>query len=299
MSTSDTEPLAQPRKQPAGPSPYQIVADQEKYRVPDAAFGPCQHGASGTLCSTSGKVGRNGRSAAIGATLCWLTCPQLNNIVARFERNGLMPALAARFTTDSALVAAHVSSHGAYESLVMRSLDETQRNFFKSHFIEPEDVSKRKFGNAAVGHEADLKCMHALVAQTICGASNPLGNLCLHYILHLKSELDAMVNAEVEAAEPDVSAPACASTVDTTTPTTVAASPNLKACGVVDRPDGMLQYLDRVGLAYVMTPPMASSDDETESGGGVASAECCAAAAWIIVTCEGHAPRTRKKHRKN
>lgn len=277
----------------AGPSPFQLVAEQSKYRVADATFGPCQHGAGGTLCSTSGKVGRNGRSAAIGATLCWLTCPQLNNIVARFERNGLMPALAARFAIDEALTAAHVSSHSAYESLALMSLEEPQRAFFKDHFIEPEDISKRKFGNAAVGHATDLKCMHALVAQSICGASNPLGNLCLHYILHLKSQVDALRATEVAASESVTESPDAAPSIKTC----VTPAQDLRVCAIVDAPSGMLAYLDAVGLAHVMSPPCSTIAGSAQPA--IASAECCEAATQLIIACEGHAPRTRKKHRKN
>jgi uncharacterized protein len=210
-----------------------------------------------------------------------------------------MPALAARFTKDPALVASHVASHAAYERLAMNSLDETQREFFKSHFMEPEDVSKRKFGNAAVGHEDDLKCMHALVAQSICGASNPLGNLCLHYILHLKSEVDTLLSEEADNAQGLEAAPAAAASATATnaTPILTTASPNLKACAVVDRPNGILLFLDRVGLDSVMDPPLVTAAPDQKPM--IASAECCAAAALIITACEGHAPRTRKKHRKN
>lgn len=264
-----------------GPSPYEAVADPAKYRVADATFGTCSHGHSGTLCATSGKVGRNGRSAAIGATLCWLTCASLNNIIARFERHGLISALAARLQTDSKLLSLHVASHAVYEGMAMSTLQEPQRSFFRAHFMEPADVTKRKFGNAAVGHEGDLKCMHALVAQSICGAHNPLGNLCLHYILHLRSQVDSLVNANKTTHPGDAD---------------IAASPNLQVCAIVDCAAGMLNFLDQVGVQAVLLPPLQAT---AEGGADVATAECCAAADVLIVACEGHAPRTRKKHRKH
>lgn len=51
--------------------------------------------------------------------------------------------------------------------------------------MNPDDATKRKFGNAGVSHSADMKCLHALAAQALAGAPNPIGCAVLLYIIHL------------------------------------------------------------------------------------------------------------------
>lgn len=267
------------RRLPA-PSAFEAVVNPEKYRVPDDSYAPCGHGHSVAMCSTAGKVGRNGRSAAIGATLFWLTCPSLNNLVARFERHGIIALLTSRFATDKDLLERHVASHALYTKLAEERLPEDQAKFFFDQFVKNADLSKRKFGNAAVGHPEDLKCMHALVAQSLAGAFNPLGNLCLHYILRLQNLLDhAMCSVQEE---------------DKVTDTSELHARRISH--VVDKVSGVLEFLDERGLDWFLEPPMETLQDGTKS---VAAAKCCQAAEAIVFAAEGHAPRARKKYRKN
>lgn len=167
-------------------SAYAEAANPALYRVADAPLFRCvQHGSAAVLCSTAGKTGRNGRTAAIGATVLWLTCPHLNNMVARLERYGAVQIVADCLATNPSVMAAHVSSHTVYQDRVKSLLSAEQWAFFESHFVRPADPLQRKFGNAGVSHAGDIKCLHALLAQTLGGAVNPVGLAVLNYLLFL------------------------------------------------------------------------------------------------------------------
>lgn len=204
--TVDASVVAPMTKAPKS-SAYAEAADPTKYRAKDAALFSCAaHGDAAVLCTTAGKNGRNGRTAAVGATVLWLTCPYINHTVARMERcNGVQVATRC-FREHETLRQRHIRSHAVYLERVKELLDAPQWCFFHTHFAEPADEGSKKFGNAAVCHEGDLKCLHALVAQTLGGAPNPLGDAAVNYMLfchHLVSAAHSWgANSEDGAAPP-------------------------------------------------------------------------------------------------
>ncbi|EKF33623.1 hypothetical protein MOQ_002503 [Trypanosoma cruzi marinkellei] len=173
---------------------FQAAASQESYRVADLELATCKlHGGAAVLCSTAGKVGRKARTAAAGATLFWLTCPYMNIIVARLERHGAIGALQRLVDENERVAAQHVASHARYEKRARALLSDQQWAFFDSHFVSiPESSGGRKYGNGAVGHAKDLKCLHALVAQSLCGAPNPIGDAVLQYIYLFSKKVEAL-----------------------------------------------------------------------------------------------------------
>lgn len=262
---------------PPPKSKFEAVVTQERYRVSDSCRASCCHGPAAVMCAASGKVGRNGRVAAIGATQFWLVCPSLNNIIARFERHGVVAMLTQRLSADPALLCAHVESHKKYEALVLSLLSAEQAEFFTAHFLDCPDEAKRKFGNAGVGHEGDLKCVHALVAQSLGGASNPLGNLILKYIVALEEQVRSACSEEVRTIM------ACED---------LGSNPSISA--KIDDVANIERFLDSEGLGNVV-------EDNLQDG--VARDEfctrVCAKAEWLLQQAEGHFLRARKKHRKN
>lgn len=169
---------------------YSSAADPLRYRQPDQILSACSaHGRAAVLCYTAGKTGRAGRTAAIGATPFWLTCSHLNNLVARLERQGAVAAVARLMRSNTEFAQAHADSHAVYAQRVKQLLSHEQWLFFDSHFVNPADACHRKFGNAAVSHVHDLKCLHALVAQSLCGAPNPIGDIVINFIAFMHTLL--------------------------------------------------------------------------------------------------------------
>ncbi|KAG5494100.1 hypothetical protein JKF63_01935 [Porcisia hertigi] len=168
----------------AKPSAYAKAADQNRYRVADAVLFTCaEHGDACVLCVTAGKNGRNGRTAAVGATLFWLTCPNLNAIIARLEGHRGVQAVTEAMAQQTSLCEWHVHSHDDYTVRAKGLLSPAQWAFFDAHFLSQVPPPLRKYGNAAVGHPTDVKCLHALVAQTLAGVSNPAGSIVVNYVL--------------------------------------------------------------------------------------------------------------------
>lgn len=181
-------------------SAYVAAADPQRYRKPDACLFRCEeHGSAAVLCSTAGKVGRNGRQAAIGATLFWLTCPHINHVVAALERLGCVHAVDRFLRSSPSVMSRHCGSHAIFESRVKQLLEASDCDpglwsFYRDHFIDCAEAGKRKYGNAAVGHPEDMKCLHALVAQELCGAANPVGAALCNFIVFMHAFVD--VSAE-------------------------------------------------------------------------------------------------------
>lgn len=173
-----------PKRAVVKSSPHARAADPAKYRIMDAVLFPCAgHGNACVLCTTAGKTGRNGRTAAVGATILWLTCPLINHFVARVEYHGGIRAATACLEGCAPATERHVASHAAYEARARELLTPEQLEFFRSHFVQPADPALVKYGNAAVRHPPDLKCLHAQVAQSLGGAPNPLGGAVVNFIL--------------------------------------------------------------------------------------------------------------------
>ncbi len=236
-------------------SKFHTLVDPAKYRQPDDHIASCRHGPCTVSCVTSGKAGRNGRTAVVGATIFWLQCPSINNILARFERHGAVKMLQQRLVDDPPLRQLHVASHKAYESRVRVILPtDEQRTFFFEQFVHPADPSKRKFGNAGVAHDDDMKCLHALAAQALGGAPNPIGAAVLLYVADLHTKVNA---------------------------------------GTLDPTDA--DDFSHFFAFYDSLKPnqLALSGEQLDSD------TLCAEAASLLIALEGHAPRARKKHRKN
>ncbi|KAH9577435.1 Protein of unknown function DUF501 [Trypanosoma melophagium] len=297
------------------PSPFEAAAEQKSYRVADVQLAHCtQHNSAAVLCSTAGKIGRNGRSAAVGATLFWLTCPYLNTIVARFERHGAVGALQKLLDENEVVAAQHVSSHTVYEKRAQTLLSAERWAFFYSHFISAgESTGGRKYGNAAVSHAKDLKCLHALVAQSLCGASNIIGDAISQYILVLSEKVKTFeetlvtVNPRTSDSDNDGSS----SVTDAATPT--AASPddgdnnnngkgedNKKIDNSVVLKDAK-ESLDSVSALVSFVECCAVANETTKGTSSlVLNADAiCTAACNVLTFLEGRPPRMRKKHRIN
>ncbi|CAD2214829.1 hypothetical protein AGDE_11902 [Angomonas deanei] len=149
------------------------------------SYSPPTGTATAVLCSTAGKNGRGQSSAAIGATVFWLTCPNVNNLIGRLEHHGAVRRLQEAIDGHDTLRQFHITSHAVYEQRVKELISAEQWAFFDQHFVHPEDKEKAKYGNAAVSHDRDMKCLHALAAQSLCGAANPCGTWVINYILFL------------------------------------------------------------------------------------------------------------------
>ncbi|KAF8276615.1 putative Protein of unknown function (DUF501) [Trypanosoma cruzi] len=261
-------------------SAFGTAASQESYRVADLELASCKlHGGAAVLCSTAGKVGRKARSAAAGATLFWLTCPYLNIIVARLERHGAIGALQQLVDENERVAAQHVASHARYEERARSLLSNQRWAFFDSHFVSiPESSGGRKYGNGAVGHAKDLKCLHALVAQSLCGAPNPIGDAVLQYIYLFSKKVESLRR-----------------------PTK---SSRLEEGGDEAEEENVLAsagFFDDISVFVDFVEGWAKKNEEERAKLPVAlnANDYCSAACSVLTFLEGRPPRLRKKHRIN
>ncbi|CCW66434.1 unnamed protein product [Phytomonas sp. Hart1] len=159
-------------------------AASTRLRAAEAVLFPCaHHHRAVVLCTAAGKAAKKGRPAVMGGTVFWITCPHLNNVIARIERNGGVKAAAQVLSRQPTAMAKHFASHVRYTERVKTLLTAQQWDFFLAHFVEPEKGSSRLFGNAAVSHADDVKCLHAWVAQALARAANPIGEGIINLIL--------------------------------------------------------------------------------------------------------------------
>ncbi|AAZ10694.1 Protein of unknown function (DUF501), putative [Trypanosoma equiperdum] len=272
------------------PSAFVAAADQSNYRVPDAQLATCtKHGGAAVLCATAGKVGRNGRTAAVGATLFWLTCPYLNTIVARFERHSAISALQRLLDNDRKVSEAHVASHARYEERAKELLSSERWAFFDAHFVTgaAESAGGRKYGNAAVSHATDLKCLHALVAQSLCGASNPIGDAVIHYILLLAEKVKTIKNASAPLSSEKGSSGDCSTA---------------EVCGGENSFAAESLALDEVSLLVEFVKQRLTDDirgDRSDLRSVHDADKLCSSACEVLTFLDGRPPRSRKKHRIN
>eukprot|EP00796_Vickermania_ingenoplastis_P004386 gene4386-3189_t len=281
MSTKalDPDPLLERRSG----GEFAAAADPQKYRQPDASLFSCTaHSSAAVLCCTAGKIGRRGGHAAVGATLFWCTCPNLNNLVARMERHGGVQTVNRFFGNHPAARAALCSSNTVFEERareLLHSVDAPLWTFYNSHFIHPNNPAKRKYGNAAVSHPEDVKCLHALVAQELCGAENPVGAAVTNFIVFLYEQLKL-----------DATAP-----LDDPALFEAFLAVALRA-GTAPLRGARLEYLAREKEEHHSSPPHGwsytwrSLDDLR----GL-QPDLCAMAHTVIVGLEGHAPRARRQ----
>lgn len=295
-----------------GPSEYQAAADPEKYRVPDHCCACCsEHTDAAVSCVNAGKNGRNGRSAAVGATVFWLTCPALNNLVARWERAGAVQRLSQWMNSapQASFLQAHVDSHALFLKVVSTYMSEDQMQFFTTHFVTNADENRRKFGNAAVSHASDLKCLHALVGQSLGGAFNPLGNAILRYI--------AKVHDDILGEHSSVIAPTGTRATDEEESTekseeaavSAAGQRNEAVCAVLDDVERLVEFLTAFddpralytaeSLDGILKQKAKTEGEGTSERTTWDVTALCRAASELLLAAEGHAPRARKKHRKN
>ncbi|MDQ3165750.1 MAG: DUF501 domain-containing protein [Actinomycetota bacterium] len=94
-------------------------------------------------------------------TLFYVTCPRLAGAIGTLEATGVMRTMSARLRADSALAAAYRRAHESY--LARR----------EALGVVPEIA-----GVSAGGMPTRVKCLHALVGQTLAEGpgANPLGD---------------------------------------------------------------------------------------------------------------------------
>lgn len=294
-------------------NPYAEAADPERYRVADAPLFICaEHTEACVLCTTAGKNGRNGRTAAVGATLFWLTCPHLNALIARMEGHRCVQATTEAMRRHPALMERHVQSHEIYAARARSLLTDAQWAFFAAHFLSSDDDAQlHKYGNAAVSHAEDMKCLHALAAQTLAGAANPIGSLVINYVLFLH-QLTCV--AEDEVARQENSRAKLRAALDSTDLFVIfmdcfAASivGEEKTQAGVERNNGHQNgdVCHGVTLTVPLPQPRAFTTStvvytwQTDASFATLSPDICARALRVLVFLEGRPPRRRKKHRIN
>ena len=236
------------------------------------------------LCGHAGKEGKRARTdrASLGATLCWLVDPALNNLLARFERHGAVRRVEAFMAEGGALgatmAAGHVAGHATYVDRVVARLPPEMASLWQERFGAGAAAAHRKYGNAAVGTPSAVKCLHALTAQALGGAPNPVGCAVARYIVWLASPAVRVVGPGALSADDGATTAAAAADGD---------GPRVVA---VDDLDAFFAWL----LATGDTAFTFGDGGATQAVPGV-----CEAAAAVLVAAEGHAPRPRKKHRVN
>ncbi|KPA82475.1 hypothetical protein ABB37_03535 [Leptomonas pyrrhocoris] len=288
-------------------NPYAAAADPERYRAVDAPLFTCvAHREACVLCTTAGKNGRNGRTAAVGATVFWLTCPHLNALVARLEGHRCVQAVTEAMKRHPSLTNAHVRSHEAYAARVRQLLTDEQWLFFAEHFLSKDKAQLHKFGNAAVSHARDMKCLHALVAQTLAGAANPVGSLVVNYVLFLH-QLTGV--AENEAARQEEKRMGLRAALDNTQ-LFVNFMEAFVACVLngkgeeerdvqsgTDAPQTVLTVPLPAPQAFETAAAVFSWRLDTSFA--ALSPDICARALRVLLFLEGKPPRLHKKHRIN
>ena len=287
MSQSDSKPETKPVEGPAA------TPDPTRRRQPDEVLFATMAGAPAVvLCGHAGKEGKKRNAASVGATLCWLVEPHLNNLLARFERHGAVKAIEAFMGVDGKagvaapelgqqMLAAHLAGHAAYVDEVVPRLDDAQRTLWTQRFGAEAEPSKQKHGNGAVSEPKSVKCLHALTAAALGGAPNAVGCAVAKYIAYLASPAVSLRCTAGGTA----TAAAQADGVDATKDDAAAVAPT-----DIDNIESFFTWLKTTG-------PAAFSFGE---GGAKADVpRVCESAAAILVAVEGHAPRARKKHRIN
>lgn len=102
-------------------------------------------------------------------TSFYLTSPEAVKAVSSLEADGTMKRLSARLDTDAQLRASYALAHKAY--LIFRSRLAQLLDDDDSHIT----------GISAGGMPTRIKCLHALVAQSLCMGEgiNPIGDIVL------------------------------------------------------------------------------------------------------------------------
>lgn len=293
-------------------NPYAEAADPERYRIADAPLFTCAaHTEACVLCTTAGKNGRNGRTAAVGATLFWLTCPYLNALIARLEGHRCVQAVTEAMKRHDALKRAHVASHDCYVARARSLLSGAQWSFFESHFLTCDDARLHKFGNAAVSHAADMKCLHALVAQTLAGAANPVGSLILNYVLFLYQLTCVAEKAVAEVAgqeeETRLSLRAVLDSAELFVNFTEAFVQFVLLTASHSSRAGMSgsEEVETPTLTIFLPEPRVFEASEmtyvwqNDASFSALSPDACARALHVLTFLEGKPPRRHKKHRIN
>ncbi|KPI87996.1 hypothetical protein ABL78_2932 [Leptomonas seymouri] len=291
---------------PVKRNPYAEAADPERYRVADVPLFTCaEHADACVLCTTAGKNGRNGRTAAVGATLFWLTCPHLNALIARLEGHRCVQAVTEAMKKYPCLTTCHVRSHEVYAARARLLLTDAQWSFFTGHFLSTENAQQHKFGNAAVGHAEDMKCLHALVAQTLAAAENPVGSLLVNYLLFL---YHLTCIAEDEVARSEEKRTDLRAVLDSRE-LLVHFMEAFLACMLNENEgDGHTRTVKGIRSAtFTVSMPEPHVFEMTEvayewqldSSFAALTPDVCARALRVLIFLEGKPPRRHKKHRIN
>jgi len=189
----------------------------------------------------------------------WLVCPALNNFLARLERHGAVRRISEIHRANPHLLAAHEASHAVYERRCEELLSSEPG---KWEFFHSHFVRPTEAERRRYGNAA--------VAQ-------PQDVKCLHAL--------------------------CAAALG--------GAPNPVGCIAIEytkyiseqlfKPDGEdavkqphLDDIETFARFMVQWEPKVWTEAPRVSGH-----ELCRSAARVILALEGHAPRLRKKHRKN
>jgi len=157
-----------------------------------------------TTNSTNNETKKRNPQDIVTATAFWLVDANINRVIGRLEKEGLVNILEHYLNNDERgkklIQPNHIKSHIEYTQMMHDNLQtEGQRNFYMSEFVTNPVEEKRKFGNMAVGGKTDVKCAHALSAQYMANVACPLGELVVKFIVHIaKTKTIVMTENEEE-----------------------------------------------------------------------------------------------------
>jgi len=118
-------------------------------------------------------------------TYFYATCPRLTGAISTLESTGLMGEMNERLATDAELAGAYAAAHEDY--LAARAV-------LKMDVPEVEGIS-------AGGMPDRVKCLHSLVAHSLCAGSdvNPLGDEALAKLPHWWKDQPCSITENVKA----------------------------------------------------------------------------------------------------
>lgn len=182
------------------------------------------------FCPYAGKPGRprpenqhnsEVQKAILGATVMWLVSNPLNSLISRLERTTIIRHLGPLLPRRADKSVIFPESDTSFPANLCRNINQSHTIFLdrlkglfeadgKAHEFEEyktcfvtSPLELRKYGNAGVCHPTDLKCLHALVGQTLGGAPNPLGDATVQLIFHIHATLTKERQARIKAVVAD------------------------------------------------------------------------------------------------
>lgn len=196
LAAKGSQNAAVERKQQQQNQAQQLVMSEAQEQQPEEKTNNDDHEDEASS-SQQQKQSKNKRNAQdiVSATAFWLVDPNINRVIGRLEKEGLVNVLEHYLNNDDRgkklLQPNHLKSHSEYSAMMVENLQtEGQRNFYLNEFVTNPNEEKRKFGNMAVGGVTDVKCAHALSAQYLANVTCPLGELVVKFILFVAKKTD-------------------------------------------------------------------------------------------------------------